>query len=97
MSAWWIGQSIRVEHLIAPGGWLTEPGRHLASCRCDCSGVQVCPRCNQPASPTHIKGRWDHDHGHTARPFDPVWVRLSCGCEAGDAALAHPTAPKEGR
>lgn len=86
----WQGQSIRVEHLVAPGGWFTQRGRHLPACACRCSEVQTCPECGEPSWPGSIKGRWDAEAGHTARPFDAVWVRLGCGCEFGDAALAAP-------
>lgn len=92
----WQGQDIRVEHLVAPGGWLTTRGTHLLSCPCQCSEVQVCPDCGQPSGPASIGGRWDTDAGHTARQFDPVWVRLSCGCEFGDESLTRPATPENG-
>lgn len=87
----WQGQSIRVEHLVAPGGWLTARGNHLASCSCRCSEVQTCPECGHPSWPAAIAGRWDTEGGHTARPFEAVWVRLGCGCEFGDHALSRPS------
>lgn len=87
----WSGQSIRVEHLVAPGGWLMQRGTHLRSCSCRCADIQTCPRCGDASWPSSISGRWDAEHGHTARPFDAVWVKLTCGCEFGDADLAKPT------
>lgn len=88
----WQGQSIRVEHLVAAGGWLTRPGKHIASCACRCDDIQTCPECGQPSWPQSISGRWDAEAGHTARPFDAVWVRLACGCEFGDQSLSRPGA-----
>ena len=86
----WTGQTIRVEHVVAPGGYLTNHGRHIASCACRCAEVQICPRCGGASWVSDVKGRWDVEGGHTARPFDPVWVRLGCGCEFGDESLAEP-------
>jgi hypothetical protein len=91
----WRGQSIRVEHLVSAGPWLTNPGTHLESCACRCADVQTCPECGEPSFPSAIAGRWDAGAGHTARPFDAVWVRLACGCEFGDYEASRPTSPAD--
>ena len=49
-----------------------------------------CTRCGENAWPLRVSGRWDEANGYTARPFDPVYVRMSCGCEFGDDSLAYP-------
>lgn len=81
-----------VENIVQPGGWLTAPGKHLASCNCQCANVQTCPECKKPSWVSSVRGRWDAEAGYTARPFDPVWVRLGCGCAFGDESLAEPDA-----
>ena len=85
----WAGNAIRVEHLIAPGPNVPR-GIHVGDCQCRCGEMQTCPKCRRVASVAAVKGRWDAEAGCTARPFDAVWVRLSCGCEAGDRSLAEP-------
>lgn len=49
-----------------------------------------CTTCDTIAEPVRVAGRWDRDRGATAIPFDPVWVRMSCGCDHGDLAASHP-------
>lgn len=85
----WAGNAIRVEHLIAPVPNVPR-GIHVGDCQCRCGEMQTCPKCRRVASVAAVKGRWDAEAGCTARPFDAVWVRLSCGCEAGDRSLAEP-------
>lgn len=86
----WADTTFRVEHLIAPRGYL-GPGRHLPRCPCQCASARLCPLCGNPSKPVEFVGRWYVEGGHTDIPFDPVWVRLSCGCEAGDKSLGMPT------
>lgn len=50
-----------------------------------------CLNCKKVATPVLVRGRWDAEGGHTAIPFEPVFVRMSCGCEFGTKALALPT------
>lgn len=49
-----------------------------------------CRRCGRTSRPMHVMGRWDFERNATALPFDPVWVRMTCGCEFGDMAFAEP-------
>lgn len=77
----------RVEHVVSPG---PRNRRHLRGCTCQCEEWWTCPTCGNAADIAAVSGRWDGEKGYTARPFDPVWVRLTCGCKFGDASLSTP-------
>jgi hypothetical protein len=55
----------------------------------NCPLRRYCPTCEQWTEPSLVNGRWDPIRNATAIPFDPVWVRLFCGCTFGDESLAH--------
>lgn len=56
-----------------------------------CTPGVICPRCASTTLVGATKGRWDAERRATALPYEPVWVRLGCGCEFGDESLARPS------
>lgn len=82
-----------LSHLIPPGEWFAPRFTHMERCTCLCSEIPTCPTCGKPTQTDRVRGRWDAEKGHTAQPFEPVWVRLSCGCTFGDSTRADVVLP----
>ena len=82
-----------LRRLVPPGRWFAPRIEHIERCTCRCSEVPCCPTCGKPSQSDRVRGRWDPENQRTAIPFDPVWVRMSCGCTFGDSTLAEPFIP----
>lgn len=63
---------------------------HSACHQGTCRPAVKCPHTGKPTQVMLTRGRWDEERQATALPYEPVWVKLACGCAFGDASKAAP-------